>query len=541
MSFEIKYYRDLMGRIGQIKTKSGNFQTPALLPVVNPKNLIIPPSVLKTEFKCEAIITNAFIIKKNFYEQAKEEKLHKFLNFPGSIMTDSGAYQLLVYGEVDVSPEEIVKIQEEIDTDIAIIFDIPSSLNAAFQDVENGVKQTIRNAETSLKQKTRDDILWIGPVQGGTYLDLVKQCATEVGKLNFDMHAIGSVTQLMETYQFEKLVDLIMAAKQNLPPQRPVHLFGAGHPMMFSLIVAMGIDTFDSAAYALYAKNDRYLTPTGTMRLEELKYNICLCPVCRENPPQELLNKPQTERETLLAKHNLYVSLMEIQTIRQALLEERLWELLEIRARSHPSLLEALRRLGEYSEILELYTPTTKPHAFFYGGPETLKRPEVTRHLKKLETLPQPEETDILLILLEPKTKPFHKSREHTETLKIIKSFPENQQKRFQIMTKSTIFGLIPLELEEVYPLSQHINLKPDPTTIKHTSQAITRYITTHNYHKIIIQLTLEEEKNFEHIRKICNEKNIDLHTIYIEEASSLKYNSESLEEVLRKVTLCEE
>nr|MDO8081615.1 tRNA guanosine(15) transglycosylase TgtA [Candidatus Freyarchaeota archaeon] len=539
MSFELKY-RDIMGRIGQIKTKSGKFQTPALLPVIDPKNLIIPPSLLKTEFKCEAVITNAFIIKKNFYEQAREEGLHKFLNFPDSIMTDSGAYQLLVYGEVDVSPEEIVTIQEEIDTDIAIILDIPSGLDASFSEVENGVKQTIRNAESSLKQKTRDDTLWIGPVQGGIFLDLVKQCAAEVGKLDFDMHAIGSVTQLMEKYQFEKLVDLIMAAKQNLPPQRPVHLFGAGHPMVFSLIVAMGIDTFDSAAYALYAKNNRYLTPTGTVRLEELKYNICVCPVCRENAPQELLNKPQAERETLLAKHNLYASLMEIQTIRQAILEGRLWELLEIRARSHPSLLEALRRLGEYSDVLEIFTPTTKPHAIFYGGPETLKRPEVTRHLKKLETLPQPEETDILLILLEPKTKPFHKSRENAEILKIIKGFPENQQKRFQMMTKSTIFGLIPLELEEVYPLSQHINLKPDPTTIQHTSKAITRYITTHNYHKVIIQLTPEEEESFEPIRKICNEKNIDLHTINVEEASSLKNNLESLEEILRKVALCE-
>ncbi|WXG41274.1 MAG: tRNA guanosine(15) transglycosylase TgtA [Candidatus Freyarchaeum deiterrae] len=539
MSFQVKF-TDIMGRIGQISTKSGKFQTPALLPVIDPRNLIIPPNLLKTEFKCDAVITNAFFIKKNFYEQAKEEGLHKFLNFPDSIMTDSGAYQLLVYGEVDVSPEEIVKIQEEIDTDIAIILDIPSSLNASSQEVENGVKQTIRNAETSLKQKTRDDILWIGPVQGGTYLDLVKQCATQVGKLDFDMHAIGSVTQIMETYQFEKLVDIVMAAKQNLPLQRPVHLFGAGHPMMFSLAVAMGIDTFDSAAYALYARNNRYLTTTGTVRLEELKYNICVCPVCRENSPQELLEKPQGERETLLAKHNLYVSLMEIQTIRQSILEGRLWELLEIRARSHPSLLEALRRLGEYSDVLEFFTPTAKPHAIFYGGPETLKRPEVTRHLKKLETLQQPEETDILLILLEPKTKPFYKSREHAEVLEIINGFPDDQQKRFQIITKSTIFGLIPLELEEVYPLSQHINLRPDPTTIQHTSQVITQYITTHSYHKVIIQLTPAEEESFEPIRKICKEKNIDLHIINVEDVSNLKNNLESLEEILRKVTPCE-
>lgn len=536
MSFEIQK-RDLMGRIGQIRTKSGKFQTPALLPVIDPKNLIISPSLMKKEFKCEALITNAFIIKKNFYDQVRQEGIHKFLDFPDSIMTDSGAYQLLVYGDVEVSPEEIVRVQEEIDTDMAIILDIPSGLGASFSEVENGVKQTIRNAESIQKERTRDDILWIGPVQGGVYLDLVKYCAEEVGKLDFDMHAIGSVTQLMERYHFSKLVDLVMTAKKNLPLERPIHLFGAGHPMMFSLAVAMGMDTFDSAAYALYAKNNRYLTPTGTVRLEELKYDICVCPVCRANSPQELLEKPKTEREILLAKHNLYVSLMEIQTIRQSIIEGRLWELLEIRARSHPSLLEALRQLGEYSDVLEAFTPSTKPHAIFYGGPETLKRPEVTRHLKKLETLPQNKETDILLILLEPKTKPFYKSKEHAQILKILDSLPEYQQKRIQIMTKSTIFGLIPFELEEVYPLSQHINLKPDPITIKHTSKAITLYLSAHNYGKLIIQVTAAEEESFEPIRRICSEKNIELHTLNVEDESDLKNNLELLEETLRKVT----
>ncbi len=538
MVFEIKY-RDLMARIGQIKTKSGSFQTPALLPVIDPKNQIIPPNIMKKEFKCEAIITNAFIIKKNFYEQAKKEGLHDFLNFQGPIMTDSGAYQLLVYGEVDVSSEEIVRVQEEINTDIAIILDIPSSVDATYSEVENGVKQTIKNAKDSQTQRTRDDILWVGPVQGGIYLDLVEQCAKEIGKLDFDLHAIGSVTQLMEKYQFEKLVDLVMVAKQNLPLQRPVHLFGAGHPMMFSLAVAMGIDTFDSAAYSLYARNNRYLTPTGTVRLEELKYDICVCPVCRENSPQELLEKPQKEREALLARHNLYVSLMEVKTIRQSILEGTLWELLEIRARSHPYLLEALRRLGDYSDVLEIFTPTTKPHAIFYCGPETLKRPEVTRHLKKLETFPQPEETDTLLILLEPKTKPFHKSKEHSEIIKIIKSFQEDQQKKIQIATKSTIFGLIPLELEEVYPLSQHIDLKPDLITLQHTTKVITRYLQTHNYRKVIIQVAPPEEDSFEPIRKVCGEKNIDLHIVRVEEDS--KRNMEALQKILREATQCEE
>ena len=540
MCFEIRY-RDLMGRIGQIETKSGKLQTPALLPVIDPKNMIIPPDLMEKEFRCDAVITNAYIIKRNFYGQAMEDGLHRFLGFSGPIMTDSGAYQLLVYGEVAVSPEEVIRIQEEIDTDIGVILDIPSGLDVSFSDVERGVEQTIKNAEASQAQRTRDDILWVGPVQGGLHLDLVKRCAREVGKLDFDMHAIGSATQLMERYQFGKLVDLVMAAKQNLPPHRPVHLFGAGHPMMFSLAVAMGIDTFDSAAYALYAREDRYLTPTGTVRLEELKYDVCVCPVCRENPPSRLMEKPRKEREALLARHNLYVSLMEIQTIRQAIFEGRLWELLEMRARSHPSLLEALRRLGDFSEYVEIFTPASKPHAIFYCGPETLKRPEVTRHLKKLESFSPDEEADILLILSEPGTKPFHKSREHKLVLEAVKNLPEEQQRRIQVATKSTIFGLIPLELEEVYPLSQHVNLKPDPVTIQHTSKVIERFLAKHDYRKVIIQLAKEEEESFEPIRKICADKNIELHTVSVEEEASPKKGLESLLEVLRKVVRCEE
>jgi 7-cyano-7-deazaguanine tRNA-ribosyltransferase len=58
----------------------------------------------------------------------------------------------------------------------------------------------------------------------------------------------------MEQYLFDILVDMIIAAKMNLPPERPLHLFGAGHPFMFALAVALGCDLFDSAAYAIYAR-----------------------------------------------------------------------------------------------------------------------------------------------------------------------------------------------------------------------------------------------------------------------------------------------
>ncbi len=75
-----------------------------------------------------------------------------------------------------------------------------------------------------------------------------------VTDLGFTFCPIGAVVPLMESYRYRDLVSVVMAAKQTLTPSACVHLFGAGHPSMFALATAMGCDLFDSAAYALSAK-----------------------------------------------------------------------------------------------------------------------------------------------------------------------------------------------------------------------------------------------------------------------------------------------
>jgi len=134
------------------------------------------------------------------------------------------------------------------------------------------VAETLRRAKAFFKEKTRDDILWVGPVQGGKHLDLVASSAVEMGKLPFQIHALGSPTEVMENYRYDVLADMILTAKKGLPIERPLHLFGAGHPSMFALAVSLGCDLFDSAAYALYARENRYMTENGTWRLNELDY-----------------------------------------------------------------------------------------------------------------------------------------------------------------------------------------------------------------------------------------------------------------------------
>src|SRR3972149_558384 len=316
MSFETKE-KDLLARIGKLKTKSGTVETPLLFPVINPNIQPVSPRKLKDDFGFEAVITNAYILRKRFQNEPAEKGIHKFLDFDRAIMTDSGAYQILVYGDVEVSPAEIVEYQERIDSDIATILDIPTGWKVSREHAEQTVTETLQRAKDFFKTKTREDILWVGPVQGGRHLDLVAKSAVAMSKLPFQIHAWESPTEVMENSRFAVLVDMIMTAKMNLPLERPLHLFGAGHPMMFSLAVALGCDFFDSAAYALYARESRYMTENGTWHLNELDYFPCQCPKCTSKTPKEVMDKTPKERETFLAEHNLHVCLAELKRIKQ--------------------------------------------------------------------------------------------------------------------------------------------------------------------------------------------------------------------------------
>ena len=123
-------------------------------------------------------------------------------------MTDSGAYQTLKYGGVEVSSEEIVLFQEEIDTDIATILDVPTGWDVSKRYAQYTVDETLKRARELSNVKTRDDIAWVGPVQGGQYFDLVAHSAREMGELPFEIYALGSPTQVMEQYLFLSLIHI---------------------------------------------------------------------------------------------------------------------------------------------------------------------------------------------------------------------------------------------------------------------------------------------------------------------------------------------
>ncbi|UCC33570.1 MAG: tRNA guanosine(15) transglycosylase TgtA [Candidatus Bathyarchaeota archaeon] len=512
MSFEIRE-RDVLGRIGRFETKSGIIETPLLLPVISSTIQLIPPKRIQELFGCTALMTNAYIIRKHFEDETAEKGLHTFLDFDGVIMTDSGAYQTLVYGDAEVSSKEIVQFQEDIRTDIATILDVPTGWDVPEEYARYTVDETLRRAEELSEIKTCDDISWIGPVQGGRYLDLVAHSAREMAKLPFELHALGSPTPVMEQYLFSTLMEMIMTAKKNLPAERPLHLFGAGHPFMFALAVALGCDLFDSAAYAKYAREGRYMTARGTMRLSGMRYFSCSCPLCGKYSPGELLEMEQVERVRVLAKHNLYVSFSEIRLIKQAIVEGRLWEHLELRAHGHPSLLSALKGLSKYKEYIEAQSPMKKRSGLYFFSSLGLARPEIVRHKKRLTERYSPPKTRFLVLVPQTRVRPFHKSNEYKKVLADIQQNLGDVADH-HVCIYAAPFGIAPIELDEVYPLSQYEIVTPlDLETLEYTARRVAEYIMAVNYERIILYQDVETWKGMiaAACRQACKKKGTPL------------------------------
>ncbi len=330
------------------------------------------------------IITNSYIISQDerLKDPALENGLHKLLGFNGPIMTDSGAFQLSVYGQVEVQPLEILEFQNAIQSDICVPLDIPTPPDVSRDRAESELKETERRLDEALENRGKS--LLAGPIQGSTYPDLRENAARSLRGKAFDVYPIGAVVPLMETYRFSDLVAVVTAAKKGLGSGAPVHLFGAGHPMIFALAAAMGCDLFDSAAYALYARQGRYLTSRGTWKLEEMKYLPCSCEICQSHTSEELMKSP--DKSKLLAKHNLYACFQELRLIKQCIREGSLWDLLEARCRSHPRMLDGLRSLSARAAWLEGLDTSSKS-TFFYLGPDSASRPEVIRYSSRIGRL----------------------------------------------------------------------------------------------------------------------------------------------------------
>jgi 7-cyano-7-deazaguanine tRNA-ribosyltransferase len=472
--FEI-LHKDLAGRIGRLSTLHGTVETPLLMPVINPHLPLIPPDELAS-MGAEMVITNSYIINQDpdLREGAIEQGLHHLLGFPGPIMTDSGAFQLSVYGDIDVLPLEILDFQFAIKSDISVPLDIPTPPDVSRERAESELNITEERLREAAGLKR--DALLAGPVQGSTYPDLRERAGRFARELGFDLYPIGGVVPLMEAYRFRDLVDVVVSAKKGLGSGVPVHLFGAGHPMIFALAAAMGCDLFDSAAYALYAREGRYLTVQGTRKLEEMKHLPCSCPVCLKYTQQELMDSPQRSRE--LARHNLYVSLQEIKLVRQSIRDGSLWDLMETRCRSHPRMLDGLKQLASYGDWLEGLDSASKS-TFFYLSPESASRPEVIRHGRRIERISLKGE---VLITDDPNANP---------------SGYDN------VLNFKPPFGPYPTQLSETYPFNAEVPAEADDAAIDRAVRITRRLIEANPDARFTFRLKINLKERLEQLPKV--------------------------------------
>jgi 7-cyano-7-deazaguanine tRNA-ribosyltransferase len=453
-NFEVRAW-DGAGRLGDLTVPRAGVtvETPALLPVVNPHKRTVPPARLESEFGAEILITNGYILYGSdaFRDRALEDGLHELYDFSGAIMTDSGSFQLSEYGEIDVTNDEILRFQYEIGSDIGTPVDVPTPPDAPRERAESELATTQERLEHAATVDV-GEMLVNAPVQGSTYADLREAAARDAYATGLDVFPVGAVVPLMNSYRYAETVEVTMAAKRGLGADAPVHLFGAGHPMTFALAVACGCDLFDSAAYALYARDDRYLTVRGTEQLADLDYFPCSCAVCTGRSPDELRACGDDERERLLAEHNLHVTFAEIRTIKQAIRRGNLLELVEARARAHPDLLDGYRTLLDHAEALEATDPVSKD-AFFYLSADSADRPEVLRHHERLSRL-RVEGDSVLL------TTGKGNAEDFDETWRVVPPF-----------------GPFPRALSESYPLTAEVPDRLDDRAYRRAAEGVARLV----------------------------------------------------------------
>lgn len=482
---------DLAGRIGTIQTNHGKVDTPAYVPVIHPVKQTIPCKKIR-EIGFDVVITNAYISRKNYGDEAIQKGIHRIIDYDGSIMTDSGGYQVLEYGGVSVTPDEMQQFETGIMTDFAIPLDKPTGFGLTKKKAEAYVDHTLKVSKKTLDTSEDNGQIWIGPIQGGEHFDLVRKSTRRLVNFGFKMLALGSPVEFMESYEYKLLAQMIIAAKKEIPHSIPLHLFGAGHPLTIPFAVALGCDTFDSASYMLYAKQGRYITEDGTRYLSDVDVFPCCCEVCSRYTPKELFQLDTTEQINEIALHNLYAIKLEVDKVRQAIHEGRLWEYVTKKARAHPKLYETIDVFCKSPDYLSVGTPQFKEKAIFLYGAEDQFRPEVVWYHTKVRQFKTKKQT--LVITKESMTKPGYLSSHYKE---LEKKFKDTD---VQVCQYNPHMGLIPIEISDIFPAAHHETARIDfaPREFSAFEQTWKKFFENNNFAEVYYDKTDSFLKYFE-------------------------------------------
>jgi 7-cyano-7-deazaguanine tRNA-ribosyltransferase len=438
--------RDGLARLGRFATPHGPLETPALLPVVHPdpERQPVPPEEMRVRLGVRAVITSAYITWRTppLREVAEREGIHRLIRFDGPVMTDSGAFQQHAYGSVEVTPDEIVTLQNQVGSDVATVLDVFTEPDEPPEATERALGATLARAREA--RAARSGLLAV-PVQGGSYGDLRARAALGASEFG-DVLAIGGVVPLMEQYRFPELVRVLVATRPTLNPGAAVHLFGTGHPMTFALAALFGVDLFDSSAYHKFARRGSVMTPEGTVPLDEIRESTCRCFLCAERPLPEVATLPREERERRLAYHNLLVSVQEVGRVRQAIRDGTLWELAERRSTGHPALRAGLREAMAHPDVF-LRTEPESRRAFREVISESMGRPAVVRFRRSVEAYCSGRPRALRL----PRFPLRPEYLQHVPTV--------DAEGRPLEWETSTPLGVVPVELTEAYPVGPYLGV----------------------------------------------------------------------------------
>jgi queuine tRNA-ribosyltransferase len=299
---------DGKARAASVMTAHGAIDTPAFMPVGTAATVkaMTPDAVKATGAQCILANTYHLMLRPGPERIARLGGLHKFMNWPGPILTDSGGYQvwsLAKLREMDedgvefrshldgalfrLTPERAVEIQRLLGADIAMVLDECTPLSAAEDEVGNSMRLSMRWAARCKKAyEERPGHGLFGIVQGGVYAHFRAESAETLVGIGFDGYAIGGLSvgegQAVMLKVLERTVPW-------LPEDRPRYLMGVGKPADLVAAVARGVDMFDCVLPTRSGRTDQAFTRRGTLNLRNARHRddpapldaACGCPTCK--------------------------------------------------------------------------------------------------------------------------------------------------------------------------------------------------------------------------------------------------------------------
>ena len=357
MSFDL-LTTDGAARRGRLTFPRGTIETPAFMPVGTYGSVkgILPEHV--EDLGAEIILGNTFhlYLRPGLEVIGEHGGLHGFARWNKPILTDSGGFQVFSLAhrrkiteqgvtfaspvdgaKVFLGPEESMRIQQVLGSDIVMIFDEcpPVNLNGKPVDkrvIERSMELSLRWAERSKYAHEGNDAALFGIVQGGVHHDLRTRSADGLKAIGFDGYAIGGLA-VGET-EAERNAMLEHTCPQ-LPADQPRYLMGVGRPEDLVEAVARGVDMFDCVMPTRNARNGHYFTSFGTVRIRNAKYEHdlqpiepgCGCYACRNGFTRSYLRHLDRCNEMLAPMlgtlHNLWYYQQVMAQMRAAIVEAR--------------------------------------------------------------------------------------------------------------------------------------------------------------------------------------------------------------------------